>query len=158
MVELLLRAGVNQAIDHIFAHQQEATWKSPHKRIKIKPEATFKNTIIVFICPPKACINIVSILSWDLQWSQEKIKAMLMQNFGGQTKCIMVFLKLAYWLISLRGIKLVCSNRTRKVIWVLFTGHARGIGYRRKPLHFQHFFHLKLLLQCHLYHVRRRQI
>ena len=29
------------------------------------------------------CINIVSIFSWDLLWSQEKIKAILMQNFGG---------------------------------------------------------------------------
>ena len=28
--------------------------------------------------------------------SQEKIKTFLMQNFGGQTKSIMVFLKVAY--------------------------------------------------------------
>ena len=44
----------------------------------------------------KFCINIVSIFSWDLQWSQEEIQTMLMQSFGGQTKSIMVFLKVAY--------------------------------------------------------------
>ena len=33
---------------------------------------------------------------WDLQWCQEKIKTMLTQNFGEQTKSIMVFLKVAY--------------------------------------------------------------
>ena len=58
--------------------------------------ATFKNTIILFVCPPKFCMNIVSIFPLDLQWSQEKIKTMLMQDFGGQTKSIMVFLKVAY--------------------------------------------------------------
>ena len=44
----------------------------------------------------KFCINIVSIFSWDLQWSQEKIKTMLMQNFGVQKNNIMVLLKVAY--------------------------------------------------------------
>ena len=34
--------------------------------------------------------------SWDLPWSQKKTKRMLMQNFGGQTKSIMVFSKMAY--------------------------------------------------------------
>ena len=29
--------------------------------------------------------------------SQEKITTTLMQNFGGQTKSIMVVLKVAYW-------------------------------------------------------------
>ena len=27
--------------------------------------------------------------SWELQSSQEKLRTMLMQNFGGQTRCIM---------------------------------------------------------------------
>ena len=40
--------------------------------------------------------SIVSSFSWDLQWSQEKTKTMLMQNLGGQTKSIMVFSELAY--------------------------------------------------------------
>ena len=38
-------------------------------------------------------ISIVSSFSWDLQWSQEKTKSMLMQNLGGQTNSIMVFPK-----------------------------------------------------------------
>ena len=36
--------------------------------------------------PPKFCINIVSIFSLDLLWSQEKIKAILLQNFGETNK------------------------------------------------------------------------
>ena len=31
------------------------------------------------------CFN----FSWELQSSQEKLKTMLMQNFGGQTRCIL---------------------------------------------------------------------
>ena len=46
---------------------------------------------------PIFCISIFSSFSWDLQWSQEKTKTMLMQNLGGrQTKSIMVFSELAY--------------------------------------------------------------
>ena len=41
--------------------------------------------------PQKFCISIVSSFSWDLQWSQEKTKPMLMQNLGRQTNSIMVF-------------------------------------------------------------------
>ena len=45
--------------------------------------------IIHFVSPPKFCISIVFNFSWDIQSSQEKLKIMLMQNFGGLTKCIM---------------------------------------------------------------------
>ena len=31
----------------------------------------YHNRLIVFVCPPKCCISIVSSFSWDLQWSQE---------------------------------------------------------------------------------------
>ena len=37
---------------------------------------------------------------WDLQWSQEKTKTMLMQNLRGQTKSIMVFSEVAYNALS----------------------------------------------------------
>ena len=55
-----------------------------------------ENTVILFVCPPQFCISIVSSVSWDLQWSQEKSKTMLIQNWGwggggGQRKSIMVF-------------------------------------------------------------------
>ena len=39
-------------------------------------------------------------MNWDLQWSQEKRKTMLVQNLGGQTKSIMVFSEVAYCLTS----------------------------------------------------------
>ena len=51
----------------------------------------YHNTLFV---PPKFWF--VSSLSWDHCKSQEKIKTMLMQNFEGQVKSIMVFLKVAY--------------------------------------------------------------
>ena len=41
------------------------------------------------ICPPKFCITFVSLFSWVSQPFQEKLKTMLMQNFGSQTRCIM---------------------------------------------------------------------
>ena len=41
------------------------------------------------ICPPKFCLTFVFHFSWVLQPSQEKLKTMLMQNFGGQIRCIM---------------------------------------------------------------------
>ena len=50
----------------------------------------------ILCLPPKFCISIVSSFSWDLQWSQENTKTMLMQNLGGQTKSIMVFSEVAY--------------------------------------------------------------
>ena len=48
--------------------------------------AAIKNTIILFVFPPRFCKSIVSSFSWDHWKSQQKIKTMLMQNFGGQTK------------------------------------------------------------------------
>ena len=61
-----------------------------------RQEATFKNTIILFVCLPEFCISVISIFSWDHRKSQEKIATMFMQNFGGQTKSIIVSLKVAY--------------------------------------------------------------
>ena len=45
--------------------------------------------IIHLVCPPKICITFVFHFPWVLQSSQEKLKTMIMQNFGGQTRCIM---------------------------------------------------------------------
>ena len=47
--------------------------------------ATFKNTIILLV-PPKFCIRIAFIFSWVHSKSQEKMKTMFMQNFGGTKK------------------------------------------------------------------------
>ena len=51
--------------------------------------ATSTFPIMHLICPPKFCITFVFHFSWVLQPSQEKLKTMLMQNFGGQIRCIM---------------------------------------------------------------------
>ena len=45
--------------------------------------------IILLVCPPVFCIVFVFPFPWVLQSSQEKLKTMLMQNFGEQTGCIM---------------------------------------------------------------------
>ena len=39
--------------------------------------------------PSKICLIFVFHFPWVLQWSQEKLRTMLVQNFGGQTECIM---------------------------------------------------------------------
>ena len=52
--------------------------------------------MILFVCPPKFCISIVFVFSWDRCNSREKLETMLMQNLGGQTKSIMVFSEVAY--------------------------------------------------------------
>ena len=48
--------------------------------------ATFKNTIILLFVPPKFCISIAFIFSWDHSKSQEKMETMFIQNFGGTNK------------------------------------------------------------------------
>ena len=47
-----------------------------------------------FVYPQEFCITIVSNFSWVLQSSQEKSKTMVMQNFGGQTTCIMAYVRM----------------------------------------------------------------
>ena len=41
---------------------------------------------MLFDVAPKFCISIVFSFSWELKWPQEKLKTMLMQNFGGTNK------------------------------------------------------------------------
>ena len=53
-----------------------------------KQFATCTSLIIHLVCPPKVCITFDFHNSWVLQPSQEKLKTMLMQNFGGQIRCI----------------------------------------------------------------------
>ena len=55
------------------------------------------------ICPhhPKFCITFVFHFFWVSQPSQEKLKTMVFQNFGGQIRCIMENVEVAYWLIHI---------------------------------------------------------
>ena len=52
--------------------------------------------IMHLICSPKFCITFVFHFPWVLQPSQEKLKTMLMQNFGGQIRRIMRDVQMAY--------------------------------------------------------------
>ena len=56
---------------------------------KRKQFATRTSPIIHLVCPPTFCITFDFHFSWVLQPSQEKLKTMLMQNFGGQIRCIL---------------------------------------------------------------------
>ena len=60
--------------------------------------ATLENTVISFLSPPKFCITIVFSFSWDDSKFQEKLKTMVMQNFLGKKKIIVVFSKVANWI------------------------------------------------------------
>ena len=46
--------------------------------------------------PLKICITFVFHFSWVLQPSQEKLKTILMQNFGGHKRCIMGDVQVLY--------------------------------------------------------------
>ena len=64
-------------------------------------------------------MSIASSFSWDLQWSQEKTKTMLMQNLGGQTKSIMVFSEVAYVLKTKLCILKMASSLVPNPKWRL---------------------------------------
>ena len=50
-----------------------------------------KDTIILFVVPPKFCLSIVFNFSWGNWKSQEKLKTMLMQNFEVTSKSIIYY-------------------------------------------------------------------
>ena len=60
--------------------------------------ATCTSPITHLICPPKFCIAFVFHFSWVLKLSQEELKTMLMQNFGEQMRCIVIFNNV--WILS----------------------------------------------------------
>ena len=66
------------------------------KKMRSPISLFFKNTIILFVVPPKFCKSIAFNFFWG-DFSQEKLKTMLISNFWGTAiKRIMVFLKKAY--------------------------------------------------------------
>ena len=59
--------------------------------------------IIHLVCPPlphKKYKPFVFSFSWVLQWSHEELKTMLMQSFGGQTRCIIIRSKFFFLFIG----------------------------------------------------------
>ena len=50
---------------------------------------TCPSPISTLFAPPPGILHNLRFSFWVLQLSQEKLKTMLMQNFGGQIRCIM---------------------------------------------------------------------
>ena len=69
-----------------------------------KNKQTNKQTIYIII---------VSNFSWVLQWSLEKSKTMVMQNYGGKTRCIMVYVKMVRELANIKFCKKLGQNRPK---------------------------------------------
>ena len=46
---------------------------------------------------PNFCITSVFYSSWVFEWSEGKLKTILMQNFGGQIRCIMGGMHMVNW-------------------------------------------------------------
>ena len=61
--------------------------------------ATSTFPMMHLICLPKFYITFFFPFSWVLQPSQEKLRTMLMQNFGGQIRRIMGSVEVAYVMI-----------------------------------------------------------
>ena len=59
--------------------------------------ATFKNTLILFVCLVKFCTSIAFMFSWDQVSPRRKWKQCFCKILEGQRNSIMVFLKVAYW-------------------------------------------------------------
>ena len=59
--------------------------------------ATFKNTLILFVCLAKFCTSIAFMFSWDQVSPRRKWKQCFCKILEGQKNSIMVFLKVAYW-------------------------------------------------------------
>ena len=68
----------------------------------------FKNTITLFVVPPKFCISIVFNFFWG-DFSQEKLKTKLILNFWRTIKSIMVFF--------LKGVFLTCTSPKMHLVW-----------------------------------------
>ena len=57
-------------------------------------KAAFEEYHNTLLFPPKFCINIVFVFSWDHCKSQEKVETMLMQNVGeGKQRILWYFPK-----------------------------------------------------------------
>ena len=60
----------------------------------------YTSPVIHLVYPPKFCITFVFYFFWVLQPSQEKLKTMLMQNFGWQTRCILGDMQVPVWCVG----------------------------------------------------------
>ena len=95
-------------------------------------KATSENTIILFVCPPKCCISIVFVFSWDHCKSQEKLETMLKQNLGEQTKSIMVFSEMDAGLRK-RELQIKSNNKFKYMKFHYSKNHFVHPARRGKP-------------------------
>ena len=65
---------------------RETAWQNSTPKTVPFANCTFPIMQLIYL--PQFCITFVFHFSWVLKPSQEKMKTMLMQNFGGQISCI----------------------------------------------------------------------
>ena len=100
------------------------------------PVRNFTSPIIHLVCLPKLCITFVFNFPWVLQWPQEKKKTMLMQNYGGQTRCIMGDMQTTNCCLCANLKHPTFSSwkylKSQKAVWWTFV-HLNKIVHSRKP-------------------------
>jgi len=90
------------------------------------PLAISENAMIFFVCPPKFCIGIVFVFSWDHCKSQGKLETTLMRGFGGRAKRIVVFSAVAFYGIHHVGATSVLKIDNRVLAPTTSTSLARS--------------------------------
>ena len=103
----------------LYYHSTLAAWWTKLSNFSIQCEvgwlyATSTFPIMHLICP-QILYNLCFLFSWVLQPSQEKLKTMFMQNFGGQIRCIMGKEEVAY------GKDCNCTMQTP--LWIINQKH-----------------------------------
>ena len=84
---------VNYSVEHVLRHILASR---DQLLVSACLHATCTPPMMHLICPLKFWITFVFHFSWVLQPSQEKLKTMLMQNFGGQISFVMGDVQVAY--------------------------------------------------------------
>ena len=85
---------MSQEVNAAFTRREKRARSTRRGEKKIHASCT--SPIMHLICSLKFCITSVFHFSWVLQPSLGKLKTMLMQNFGGQIRCIMGDVQVVY--------------------------------------------------------------
>ena len=74
---------------------------------------------MLFVCHPKVCISSVFSFSWELKWPQEKLKIMLIQNFGVTNKeHYGMFCFFLYW--SMSEYRQTTTTTTKRAVAIIY--------------------------------------
>ena len=79
--------------------------------------ATCTSSKMHLICRPKFCVSIVFNFTWDGCNTQEKWKTKVMQKFGGQLRCIMADVQVAYYLVFTSSSKAREKRVINRMFW-----------------------------------------